>query len=264
MRSIAGGLKYQMLRLSDRNQPTQSLIVYISKIQRLLIAIILFTSNSYASKTLNVGYVEFPPFNFTDENGDAQGSMADLARDIAAGAGYDISFRSYPAKRLAKNIVDGNIDFWIGLSTLENFSGHIEISSIPVNSAILRAYSTKPMPAITSKSDLNGKHIIVLHGYSYGDWFNYINAPKNNITYESAIKHDQALRMLSSHQVDYLLDYRLPIDLAKAKMDLPKLYFHDVFTIEGRIVVSKKLTNAKKVLLKLEDSYRSLQLNTAR
>ncbi len=108
---------------------------------------------------------------------------------------------------------------------------------------------------------LNGRHVIVLLGYSYGDWFDYITDPQNNITHESAIKHDQALRMLLSHRVDYLLDYQLPINLALANMETPKLYYHDVFSIEGHIVVSKKLPNAKQILRRLEDSYKSLQLN---
>ncbi len=228
----------------------------------LFFILALFAWDAHSSKTLRVGYVEFPPFNYTDENGVAQGAMADLARDIIANAGYDISFRAYPAKRLAKNIVSGKIDFWIGLSTLENLTEHTEISSMPVNSAVLRAYSTKVMPPVKTKKDLNGKHILILHGYSYGGWFDYIKDPNNNITYESAIKHDQALRMLSSHRVDYLLDYQLPIDLALENMDLPELYYHDVLTLQGRIVISKKLPNAKEVLLELENSYKQLQLKS--
>ncbi|MFL0802701.1 MAG: transporter substrate-binding domain-containing protein [Agarilytica sp.] len=227
----------------------------------LFVMITIVSLDSHSSETLRVGFVEFPPFYYTDENGKAQGHITELTKQIATKAGFEVSFHSYPPKRLAKNLVAGDVDFWVGLATLENFSGNTEISSMPVVSEVLRAYSTKPMPEIKRKSDLNGRHVIVLLGYSYGDWFDYIKDPQNNITHESAIKHDQALRMLLSHRVDYLLDYQLPINLALANMETPKLYYHDVFSIEGHIVVSKKLPNAKQILRRLEDSYKSLQLN---
>ncbi len=197
----------------------------MGNIRFLLFTMIIIASiESHSTETLRAGYIEFPPFYYTDKNGNAQGNITELTKKIATRAGFKVSFHSYPPKRLAKNLVDGDVDFWIGLSTLENFPGNTEISSVPVVSEILRAYSTKPMPEIKAKSDLNGNHIIVLHGYSYGDWFSYIQDPKNNITYESAIKHDQALRMLFSHRVDYLLDYQLPVSLALADMNMPKLY----------------------------------------
>ncbi len=224
----------------------------------LLFVIFLYSPDSHPSKPLRMAYIEFPPFNFTDEDGVARGNMTELARDLAERAGYTITFRSFPAKRLAKTIVEGGADFWIGLPTLENFSEGTIISSIPVGSIHLRAYSKKPMPPIRSKADLDGKHIIILHGYSYGDWFEYIQDPKNNITYESTFSHAEALRMLLTRPVDYLLDYNFPISLAKKSMKVPELFSNEVYAFERRIVVSKKTPGAKEVLRRLEEAYTRL------
>ncbi len=228
----------------------------------LLFAIPLYSMVSYPSQPLRMAYIEFPPFNFTDEDGTARGSITELARDLAARAGYTITFRSYPAKRLAETIVRGDADFWIGLPTLENFADGTITSSIPVGSIHLRAYSKNPMPPIRSKKDLDGKHIIILHGYSYGDWFEYIHDPKNKIIYESAFSHKQALLMLLNRPVDYLLDYKLPVSLAKKNMEVPELFSNEVYAFERRIVVSKKTHRADEVLRRLEAAYTSIKLQS--
>ncbi len=208
-----------------------------------------------------MGYVEFAPYYYTDKDGNARGHMIDMANAMAEHAGYTLTFRSYPPRRLARSVVMGKADIFLGMSTLADFASGVLISSMPIDTIELRAYSLKPMPAINTKEDLNGKRILLLHGYSYGDWFNHIKEPSNNIEYHMANTHTQALIMLERRPIDYLLDYKLPIAFATHEVQTPKLYHHDVFTLRPRMMVSKMHPHSEEVMKKFEEAFLALYPN---
>ncbi len=224
-----------------------------------VLVVLLFVSfAAHSQQKLRMGFVEFAPYYYTDKQGAFRGYLVDLARSISEKSGYSIEYRSYPVKRLVKYVVSGDVDIFLGMPTLKEFSENALISSMPIDNIQLRAYSLKPRAPITKKTDLNGKNILVLRGYSYGDWIQYIRDPENNVRYRIADTHKQALRMLVHRDIDYLLDYKLPIAHAQRGMDLPKLYHNDVVSFQPRIMVSRKLHNAKEVLKNLENSFQEL------
>ncbi len=78
----------------------------------------------------------------------------------------------------------------------------------------LRVYTVGSKLPIKIKEDLSGKKIIVMSGFSYGGWINFIDDPANNVSVHKTTDHMQALKLLHRGRKDYLLDYRRPIEEA--------------------------------------------------
>ncbi len=225
----------------------------------LLMLLSLTTSlPTRAEQHLRMGYVEFEPYYFTDSEGEVKGHLVNLGERLAKHAGFTLEYQSYPVKRLAKYVVNGEVDIFFGMPTLTAFAEGALISSMAIDQIQLRAYTLSPMPPIQKKEDLKDKRILILRGYSYGDWIHYIKAPENNIDFRIADSHVQALRMLVRRDIDYLLDYKLPVTHAAQKLKLPELHSNSIVTFGPRMMVSKKTKNAKEVMTKLEVAFEEL------
>ena len=59
-------------------------------------------------------YLEFPPFSYTDDQGQARGEIIVIIRQLLQQAGYPAEFRSLPGARLYKGLVDGSIQMSAG------------------------------------------------------------------------------------------------------------------------------------------------------
>lgn len=228
-----------------------------------LLFVLLFSLPTHSQQHLQVGYVEFAPYYYTDDKGEVHGYLVNLAQTLADHSGFTIEFRSYPVKRLVKYITSGEVDVFLGMPTLKAFSENALISSMPIDTIQLRAYSLRELPPVQKKEDLVGKNILVLRGYSYGGWIQFIRDPANKVNYRIADSHKQALKMLVRREVDYLLDYKLPVAHAQKGMTLPTFYYNDVVSFQPRIMVSRKLHNAEEVMHKFEQAFRELFPNGA-
>ncbi len=213
---------------------------------------------AHSVQHLHMGYIEFSPHYYTDENGAARGLLIDLIKSLAKEAGYTIDFHPYPANRLVKYLVEGDLDLFIGLKTLPQFMEATYMSDMAVGKLFMRIYSLNPLPNETHKEDLAGKRVLIIRGYSYGDWLQYIKDPANKVDIRIAETHLQALHMLSQRPIDYLLDYKLPIIHASQNTEVPDLFFNDIDSHELHIIISKKFPNGEKAMTVLEKAYYSL------
>ena len=91
------------------------------------------------SETIKIGYIEFPPMTYTNDQGSPDGIIIDIADKTLNKAGYDWTAKSLPAKRMAKMIGAGQIQLWIGLATLPEFKGKTYTGECIVEKLILRA-----------------------------------------------------------------------------------------------------------------------------
>ncbi len=230
----------------------------------IILAAAVLLPAAYSSENLHMGYIEFPPFYYTDKNGSSGGKMIDLAKSLAEKSGYSLSFKSYPARRLAKYIIDGDVGIFFGLSAFPGVSEGALISSMAVGFIHLKAFSFRQLPPINSKEDLVGKRILILRGYSYGSWINYINDPKNNVDAKVVDTHAQALRIIERRPaIDYLLDYEYPILNAAKQSGASQLYSSNLASFELRILVSKQLKNAEEIMADFEKAFNTLHPNGA-
>jgi len=210
------------------------------------------------AQEIAVGYIEFPPVFSTNEMGKPEGLLIDLAKMVIPKAGYRWTAHSRPTKRMANNIVNGDLDLWIGLSTLPEFENTTYIGKPVVSTIELNAYWLGDKPAILSKEDLSGKQVITLHGFSYGGWINYIQNPLNNVTECRAFTHEQAVNMLKHGRCDYLLNYSGPMRDMLKQVPIKALQKNRISALEARFVVSKKTKNAQQLLQALVTAYNGL------
>lgn len=213
---------------------------------------------AHSVQHLRMGYIEFPPHYYTDENGAAGGLLIDLVKSLSRQSGYTISFHPYPANRLVQYLVEGKLDVFIGLKTLPQFMDAAFISDVVVGKLFMRIYSQTPFPHEIIKEDLVGKRVLIIRGYSYGDWLGYIKDPVNKVDIRIAETHLQALNMITQRSIDFLLDYKLPIFHALQNSEVPDLFFNDIGSYELHIIISKKSANGKKALIALENAYHTL------
>lgn len=223
------------------------------------IILISISSNFAFSQTLKLGYIEFPPVFSTNQEGRPQGILIDLASQVIPKAGYKWEAYSYPVKRMANYMAKGKLDLWIGLKTIPIFNDTTIKGSTKVLTITLKAYKTKNLPDITKKEDLLGKSIIILRGFSYGGWINYITDPANNIDYIETHDHKAAFRMLKAGRADYLLNYKYPAIKALKIVDIPDLKDNTISSFGAYFVLSKKTPNASMIIKKLELAYEDLK-----
>ncbi len=217
------------------------------------------SENNAARKTINVGYIEFPPVFYTNQQGKAAGSLIRLTRKVLENAGFQMQAHTYPTNRMIKQITQGKIDLWVGLATIPQFTGNTLIGESEVMEITLQSYSIGNKSSINTQQDLNEKNIIILRGYSYGGWINYIKDPANNVHFLEVDSHEKALELLSRGRADYLLDYKGPTTLALQKMPIENISANKISSFAAHFVVSKAIKKPAQLLKRIEKSYRQLR-----
>ncbi len=207
---------------------------------------------------LVMAYIEFEPYYYTDAEGQARGHLIDLARQLADQAGYQIEPRSFPTRRAAQMLATGQVDLFIGRPTLTQHTNAVLVSKQVVDHIRLQVFSTEPRAPLQGKASLKGKKVVILRGYSYGGWTDYIKNPVNDVNYLLANNRQQALRILTGRGMDYLLDYELTLKQALARIGGPQLYANDIFHLNVHIMVSKSVSNAAALLEEFEAAFRKL------
>jgi len=236
--------------------------------KKIIIYAIIFTLASDIfvavafSQTLKIGYVEFPPMTYTDQNGQPAGYIMDIAVKSLEKAGFDWTAVTLPAKRMAKSLATGKIQVWIGLATMPQFKGTTHVGKTVVEQLILRAYTIGDNPPIRKQRDLPGKTLLILRGYSYGGWITFIKNPANRIQYLEFDSHEAAFQRLEklSKRIPeiYLLDYKHPSETVLRKRALPDIRFSQISTLDMYFVVTRKMDGAKAVLDRIETAFQQL------
>jgi polar amino acid transport system substrate-binding protein len=233
-----------------------------NKLQPILIGLLLFAlllpGGAWARPVLKLGYIEFPPYYFTNELGQAEGHLIELSRLLADSAGYDLDIRALPTRRAAQMLAAGEIDFWLGLATITEQAEQVLISQVVVDTIQLQIYSLSPLPEVVDKDYLLGRKVVLLRGYRYGGWTDFIQAPESNTEIYLANNHHQAVKTLVGRGYDFLLDYRLPIKRTLEQIDAPPLFVADIHSLNVHILVSTHHPQAHRLLQLFEAAYLSL------
>jgi polar amino acid transport system substrate-binding protein len=210
------------------------------------------------NRIVKMGYIEFPPVFFTNDRGKPEGFLIDLAEMVLSKAGYELSARALPTKRMAKELAAGKIHLWIGLATLPQFEGTTYIGRSEVARNRLRAYYAGATRSIRNKTDLSGRSVLIMRGYSYGGWIHFIKDPANNVRYIETDGHIEGFRMLKAGRAEYFLNYRSPAETALKSLSFSDLSFSEISSFGTYFVVSKKAPGAKTLLRNMESAYRAL------
>ncbi len=207
---------------------------------------------------LKVGYVEFPPYTYT-ENGKAKGNLIEMMEKVAADQGIAYKAESAPARRIFNGLPEGEFQVFLGVKSVKDFEGTTLASATPIGRIELNAYALGEAPAVKAKEDLAGKAAVVLTGYSYGGWRPWMEDPANKVMLVEARTAEQALNLLQAGRAPVLLQYTLPMQQALGGKALPELKATPISAIDVYFVVSRRTPDAEALLAKLEAGYAKLK-----
>lgn len=161
-------------------------------------------------RALVVGYVDFPPYQFQNDEGDADGRFVELTRKVATEAGYQLDFLYLPTARVYRYLETGVIDLWQGFADNPALAdGVLESEANPLQVAYGLWY-LYPTPEPQAFRDLYGTKLITITGYNYAGLAGYLDQT-DDIRAISTTGHQSALDMLKKGRGQYLLDYQEPV-----------------------------------------------------
>lgn len=233
--------------------------VFFLNVFAAIFVFIVSCSTVNAESPLRTTYIEFAPVTFTNPEGAPDGYLVHTMFDVLKEAGYDYSVRPFPTNRMIMNMADGELDLWIGASTIQSLKDHVVVGNEPVTEIHFRAYYFGDSGPYLRKEDLLGKRVIMMRGYSYSGWSKFIKDPANDIQYFESDSHDQALNALRLGRGDVLLDYQRPASTAISKTDIEDIKSNEVLSQSLYFLVSKKTPNADQVVKALDKAFLRLQ-----
>lgn len=206
-----------------------------------------------------VGYVEFPPFEFTNEQGEADGVFIDMTKKTLLQAGYNSSFIALPISRVYLYLQEGNVDVWPGLAGVPSLQGHVfESQSTPMHISLC-AWHSKDRPTLSSIDELKNRSIILVNGYTYGGLLYKLTAPSAGFNVSFTPHHRSGLTMLGKNRGDYFLDYLEPVKLELAQIPQPDIRCSLLNTRKGAFIVSKKRLGSEKLVKDIDIAYDTLR-----
>ncbi len=136
-------------------------------------------------------------------NGEARGFTVDLVRAAFAAVGVDVSFQSLPYARCMRKTKEGSLLGCFDTSRSAIVEADYLWHKKPMFNARILIYARADHtgPNTMSVLDLEGKPVIVTHGYEYGDAFD----SNKNMLRQSAPTDLSGMRMLLAHRGDYVL-----------------------------------------------------------
>jgi polar amino acid transport system substrate-binding protein len=229
----------------------------------LIVITLLWLHAAYAAEAkqrVHVGYYEFPPYSYTDAQGQPSGSGLELTARLLDEAGYQADFRSYPGARLYSGLLDGSIQLWAGASGKPELAGHTLEGKHLLGEITLNLYFRHDTPAPRIPQDLQDRGVILITGYSYWQDVNqWLEDPARNITRHRTSNHASALEMLQRRRGDYLLDYQAPVEQAKRTLGMGELPFVEVQRLPLRLIYSRHVPGAEYLREELDRAYQRLE-----
>ncbi|WP_041246338.1 substrate-binding periplasmic protein [Brumicola nitratireducens] len=210
------------------------------------------------SPSLNFGYSEFAPYTYTDENGMASGEVSNIIRKVVSESDFEFEAIPGPNRRLFRSLVTDNIDLLM-VVPFEHPDSHKLIFGEKVFDILEISvfWLEGNTPPINLMSQLQGKPLITIAGYSYGGLFRGEGALVTTERFNSE-SHPQALKALSLGRAPYLLSYHKPAMFYFEPEPNVKLSSHTLEVLPLVLSIRRSYPNAEKVLKELETRYAAL------
>ncbi|MFT5692562.1 MAG: polar amino acid transport system substrate-binding protein [Oceanicoccus sp.] len=220
--------------------------------------ILFFSSYAMPADPLRVGIVHFPPM-FIVENGNVVGgSVVEIMEKTLNHASLDYRLISYPAKRAYVSLGTGAMDLHGGLKKNVHYHDQVIYSNNTIVSVELRVYGFGDAPLPQSIPELRGKQLGLIRGFQYGGKLPQLTDIQNEKFVTTIDSHSSALLMLESGRIDFLLDYKSPVDSELKLYPLPEIQHTTIEKLDLYFVLNKNRPNAREIMTLLNASYLSL------
>lgn len=232
-------------------------------ISAINVGLLMFSSHCLAmqsseTKSLKFGYSEFAPYTFTDKSGRAVGDVTGIIETVVAKSGYEFSPIDGPNRRLFRSLVTDDIDLLM-VVPFKNDQSHKLIFGDKVFDTLDMSifWLEGTTPPINQLSQLSGKPIISIAGYSYGGIFREEGALEWAERFNSE-NHPSAVKALLQNRAPYLLAYEKPVMFYLDKPYQAGLRSYSLEKIPLVLSIRGSYPDAANVLKKLESRYEEL------
>lgn len=220
-------------------------------------ALLLLPIAGKAQQRLQVGYLNFPPYEYSD-HGRPRGPLIDILSKVADEAGFRLEFRLLKPQQLYRYLRDGSVDVWPGLTGVPDLQSYIYESRHTLMHLRLSAYAIAPTAPVTSLDELSGSRLIFIEGYTYSGLGRMLRQRARHNTVIPASTQQAALQMLAKGQADYLIDYQRPVETALRSMTITGLRASPLSERSAAFIVSRKIPHAWDLMEKLDRTYAEL------
>ena len=209
---------------------------------------------------IQVGFYEFPPYSYCDDQGRPQGPALRLTQRLLQQAGYQAHIRAYPSARLYSELQDGGVHIWPGAPGKPELAEHTLESRTQLGEAVLNLYFRRDTLLPRIPDDLYGRGLILISGYSYWPSVNrLIDDPALDIRQHRTGSHVSALEMLQRGRGDFLLDYQDPVEQARVELGVPELPFVQLHRLPLKLIISRHAPGAEALRDALDRAYLELR-----
>lgn len=213
-----------------------------------------------ADSVLRAGVLDFPPFyEIYGDGKEPTGILITLMKNILEQAGIKYTIAGLSNRRLYMNLASGETHLFIGVKGAPEYHEHVLYSQEQITEIDLRIYTLTDLPLPQDRTQLNGKNIIGIRGYSYGGLIGYLEDPANEVNLYLVEAHTTAFRMLQAGRSDFVLNYSLPAENAIRELKLTGIRHHSFYQLGLFMIVPQKLPQAEILMERLEAAYSTLK-----
>ncbi len=208
-----------------------------------------------------IGHIDFPPIIYSNKAGESIGSLADTIRLVLDRSKFYPKYKltTLPTKRVIEYLINGKIPFSPLIRGIPKLKDKIIYSDSKISTLRINAYCIGKTAFIKDLSDLKGKRIIGLRGYSYGSRIiKFIKDPANKIVYHLCNTHESGFRMLQRGRGDCFIDFKSPSDVVLKNLRIENLQYTPIETIDLFFNISKKTPDYLKLKESLDKAYQEL------
>jgi len=218
--------------------------------------------NQKKLSTIIIGYVEFYPYTYTDNN-KPSGIFIEKTQTIFDYYKKNIKeinyiYKSLPAARLFESLKNGSVHIFIGIKEIPSIQPYTYNGNEVIGNIEMRIYylNKTPLKIIRNVEDFKEESVILIRGYGYTGWADWIK--KNNIQYIEALDHYNAFELLQFERAKFLLEYKEPAEMVIKDKKYDNLNYQVVKKLDCFFIVSKKLENAEILLKNLDNIHKQL------
>jgi polar amino acid transport system substrate-binding protein len=204
----------------------------------LLFSIFLFWANSVNAKYIVLGYVDFPPYEFKDDDDKPSGMLVAIVQTLFKRAEIPLVLKYLPFKRAyistKRGEIDGLFNFYKTRNRLDSFDYTEPIIRNPLTFFVQKSATIE----FERLDDLKGLKIGIIRGYSYGTVFD----ESQIFIREAADTHESNFNKLMHGRIDtYLCDKLAGIHIATKSnlIDELKILPTPLIVMDGHIGFTK-------------------------
>lgn len=210
---------------------------------------------------LEFGYIELPPFGYTNDEGIASGYLAELSRRVFREMDLRVHYQQHPATRLYHQLKSGKTALTMGPEGLHQLRRAAVESQEPAITLTLAIYHRQGTDPVFDVDELKGKRVVLMQGYSYGRLRRFFEEQADSMQISYARTHTSALKMLLYGRVDYLLNYQIPADTVIARNGLGGLKRQVIGKTPIHLFVSRKIEGAQRITDRWDHHLRKMKEN---